>query len=170
LAAVSPHVISAVRRLFAQKLKAICEFMKNTIEEKTLMSCPTCDHSCSVEAQSCPNCGKPFSARLNGSKKELDNNIYTNILSLSTAKIGICLTLLGLVRVVEGVKNIHTLVDELLAIIAGGFLISSLLIYTALKKEEGEGKQKLGRAGDFIFTGSLGLLAMICVSLVFEFL
>ncbi len=144
--------------------------MKNTIEEKTLMSCPTCDHSCSVEAQSCPNCGKPFSARLNGSKKGLDNNIYTNILSLSSAKIGMCLTLLGLVRVVEGLKNIQTLVDELLAIIAGGFLISSLLTYSALKKEEGEGKQKLGRAGDIIFTGSLGLLAVICVSLVFEFL
>ena len=144
--------------------------MKNTMEEKILMSCPTCDHSCSVEAQSCPNCGKPFSARLNGSKKGLDNNIYTNILSLSSAKIGMCLTLLGLVRVVEGVKDIQTLVDELLAITAGAFLISSLLTYSALKKEEGESKQKLGRAGDIIFTVSLGLLAVICLNLVLKFL
>jgi hypothetical protein len=144
--------------------------MKDTIEEQNLMSCPTCGHSCSIEAQSCPNCGKPFPAPSNGSKKELENTVYTHILTHASGHIGMCLTLLGLVRVVEGVKNVHTLADEFLAISAVGFLVSSLLTYSALKKEEGTGKQKLGRAGDFIFTGSLGLLGVICVSLVFEFL
>ena len=144
--------------------------MKDLREEKNLMACPTCQHSCSVEAQACPSCGKPFSARLNGSKKELGDTIYAHILNHSATHIGMCLTLLGLVRVVEGVKNVHTLADELLAINAVGFLVSSLLTYSALKKEEGEGKQKLLRAGDIIFTGALGLLAVICVTLVFEFL
>jgi len=144
--------------------------MTDILEEKNMTPCPTCHHSCSVEALSCPNCGKPFSASLKGSKRELDDNIFTHILNQSSAKVGMCLTLLGLVRVVEGVMNIHTLVDELLAICAVGFLVSSLLTYSTLKKEEGKGRQKMGRAGDFIFTGALSLLAVICVSLLFEFL
>lgn len=156
----------ALDGLFIPQLKASCELMKDSIEEKNLMPCPACRHSCSIDAQACPNCGKPLS----GNKKELNNTIYTHILNQSSAKVGVCLTLLGLVRVVEGVKNVHTLADELLAISAVGFMVSSLLTYSALKKEEGEGKQKLGKAGDIIFTGTLGLLAVICVSLLFEFL
>jgi hypothetical protein len=144
--------------------------MKDINEENKLMSCPACDHSCSVEAQACPNCGKPFSAAPEVGKRDLDDNIYTHILNQSSAKIGMCLTLLGLVRVVEGVKNVHTLADELLAITAVGFMLSSLVTYTALKREAGEGRRKLGKAGDVIFTGALGLLAVICVSLVVEFL
>ena len=84
-------------------------------------------------------------------------------------KIGMCLTLLGLIKVVEGVKNISSVIDELLAIDAVGFLMSSIVTYYAIK-QGGDRKRQVGRAGDMLFMGSLLLLAVICGILVFKLL
>lgn len=143
--------------------------MKPRVESISLVPCPDCGHLCSVEAASCPNCGKPSPTQLSHSKGMLDEQIYTHILNQSSMKIGMCLTLLGLIKVVEGVKNVTSMVDELLAIDAIGFLISSIVTYYALK-QDGDRKRKAGRAGDIIFTISLLILAVVCGILAFEIL
>ena len=84
--------------------------------------------------------------------------------------IGMCLTLLGLIRVVEGVKSVSSMGDELLAINAIGFLASSILSYYAVKETDGARKRKKGRAGDILFSASLCLLAVICGILAFDLL
>jgi hypothetical protein len=135
-----------------------------------LEPCADCGHLCSAEAQSCPNCGKPCPRQPNRAKGMLGNEIYTHILNQSSMKIGMCLTLLGLIKVVEGVKNVTSIVDELLAIDAVGFLISSIATYYALKQAEGDSKRRAGKIGDMIFTLSLLVLAVICGVLAFELL
>ena len=74
-----------------------------------------------------------------------------------------CLTLVGLIKIVEGVRSFKTLADELLAANAVAFLISSLLSYFAMKREDSPQRRRLGRAGDLVFSGALCLLVLICV-------
>ena len=81
-----------------------------------------------------------------------------------------CLTLLGLIRVVEGVKDVHTWVDEMLAINAVGFLVSSMFSHFALKDEESPRKHRKGRAADLLFSGSLCLLIGICITVALQLL
>jgi hypothetical protein len=79
-----------------------------------------------------------------------------------------CLTLLGLIKVVEGVKSVRSIADELLAVDALGFLLSSILSYFALKDSRETRKGKTARAGDLVFSASLCLLALVCGIIVFE--
>lgn len=81
-----------------------------------------------------------------------------------------CLTLLGLIKVVEGVKSVSSFTDELLAFNALGFMLSSLFSYFALKEDNAQRKQLKGRFGDVCFSGSLALLVIICAILAFELL
>jgi hypothetical protein len=78
------------------------------------------------------------------------------------------LTLLGLLKVVEGLKGVSTIGDELLAVDAIIFLISGLLSYFALKQERQRRKYVMGRAADGLFITALCLLVIICCSIVYE--
>lgn len=144
--------------------------MKSGIRERALTPCPDCEHLCSVEALSCPNCGKPLRPEPDKTKATLDDSINNHILNQSSMKVGMCLTLLGLIKVVEGVKNVKSVVDELLAIDALAFLISSIVSYYALKQMEAERKRKASRVGDLIFTGAIFVLIGVCAILAFELL
>jgi hypothetical protein len=77
-------------------------------------------------------------------------------------RAGMCLTLLGLIKVVEGVKHVSSISDELLAVDAFGFLGSSILSYFALKQGDRKKKQRVGKIGDIVFSISLVTLAVIC--------
>ncbi len=138
-------------------------------ESKThrLNPCPDCRHLCSIDAEFCPNCGKPFSQESKYDRK-VDARILEKILTQSSTKVGMCLTLLGLIKVLEGVKNVTRFSDELLAINAFGFLVAGIFSYFAIKEEDTKRKQKKGKIGDIFFSGSLCLLAIICAIMVFE--
>ena len=131
-------------------------------------ACADCGRLCSREAASCPNCGKPLRLNPAGGGVSLEDRIFDHILTQSSVKIGLCLTLLGLIRVVEGVKSVTSFADELLALNAVGFLLSSILSYFAIKEADAERRQKKGKAGDRVFSASLGLLAVICLVIAFE--
>ena len=135
-----------------------------------LRPCADCGRSCSVDAPSCPNCGKPLPSDQAAPGGKLRDAIYNQILAQSTTRVGMCLTLLGLIRVVEGVKDVHTWVDEMLAINAVGFLVSSMFSHFALKDEESPRKHRKGRAADVLFSGSLCLLIGICITVALQLL
>src|SRR5688572_21675966 len=98
----------------------------------TLNPCPDCAHPCSYEARSCPNCGKPYPHPKSGGPVH-DDAIYAHLLNHSAVKVGSCLTLLGLIKAVEGVKEVVSVSDELLAIAAMSFIVSGAATYIALK-------------------------------------
>jgi hypothetical protein len=133
-----------------------------------LFPCPDCGRECSVAALSCPNCGKPFPRETSQPASALPEAIHTHILSQSTAKVGMCLTLLGLLRVVESVNQVSHFADELLAVTAIGFLVSGFLSYFALKETQTNRKRWLGLISDRVFTGSICGLVIICAVVVLE--
>jgi hypothetical protein len=144
--------------------------IETVVAEQALNPCPVCQNLCSVEATFCPKCGQPFAPATKSGKKVLDEKIFDQILMQSSMKVGMCLTLLGLIKVVEGVKSVSSFTDELLAFNALGFMLSSLFSYFALKEDNAQRKQLKGRFGDVCFSGSLALLVIICAILAFELL
>jgi hypothetical protein len=137
---------------------------------QSLSPCPDCRHPCSPEAAACPNCGKPLGIHIAEHRERDGSNdrILGQILTNSSMKIGMCLTLLGLIRVQEGLKKVVSMADQLLAVNAVGFLISSMFSYLALKQRSDGRREKQTKTADLAFTLSLGLLVGICVVFAIE--
>lgn len=78
--------------------------------------------------------------------------------------VGLCLTLLGLVRLVESLKHVSTLADELLAANAVFFLTSGLVTHLAVKDLSPKSRRLKGRIGDLVF--SLGIVCLVGICCV----
>jgi hypothetical protein len=128
-------------------------------ERPNLVPCPDCGRNCSKAAPACPDCGRPLIAAVTSTPPE---KIYDYVLNYSFMMVGLCLTLLGLVRLVEGLKHLSTLADELLAANAVIFLVSGLLTYLAIKHPVHKRKVGMGRTADLIFSMGIIFLAGIC--------
>jgi hypothetical protein len=142
--------------------------LEQEMTNPNLFSCPDCNHECSFAALSCPNCGRPFPRTSSSPESNIFDTIHSYILNESSLKVGVCLTLLGLIRVVEGVKQVSHFLDELLAVAAFGFLASSFFSYFALKETQAGRKRWLGIMGDRVFVASVCGLAIICIVVVLE--
>jgi hypothetical protein len=92
------------------------------------------------------------------------NSLYDYVFKNSLMMVGLCLTLLGLIRLVEGLKHLGTMGDELLAANSVIFLTSALVSYFALKQPDPVRRRRAGRSGDLIF--SLGILFMLGICVV----
>ncbi len=66
------------------------------------------------------------------SNKHLEEDICIHIFTVSAAMVGVCLTVIGLIRVVITFGKIDTIADDLLAGDAFLFLLACLLSYWAL--------------------------------------
>src|SRR3954469_8381415 len=69
----------------------------------------------------------------NERKIRFEEDICIHIFTVSSAMVGVCLTVIGLVRVVITLGKADTLADDLLAADAFLFLTASLLSYAALR-------------------------------------
>jgi hypothetical protein len=84
--------------------------------------------------------------------------------------VGICLTVIGLVKIVIAVSQIDTLVDSLLAVDALLFLISCLLAYWALRTRNVRNMRRVERMADIIFIIALLLMVVICGTIAYAVL
>ncbi len=91
----------------------------------------------------------------------LEEDISIHIFSASAAMIGVCLTVIGLVRVIITMRNMNTLADDILAVDSLIFLISCCLSYVALRTRKKRRMHQIERVADGIFI--LGLLLMVIV-------
>jgi hypothetical protein len=97
----------------------------------------------------------------NSSKRE--ENICIHIFSVSAGMVGVCLTVIGLIRVVITLGRADTLADDLLAGDAVLFLTASLLSYTALRTQSSRKMKKFERWADWLFLSAMTLMVGICV-------
>src|SRR6476646_4471198 len=66
-------------------------------------------------------------------RRPLEEDICIHIFTVSSAMVGVCLTVIGLLRVVITIRKIDTLADDFLAFDAVLFLISCLSSYWAMR-------------------------------------
>ena len=95
-------------------------------------------------------------------KARLEGDICIHIFTVSSAMVGVCLTVIGLIRVVITLGRADTLADDLLAGDALLFLVSCLLSYAALRSRSLRRMHRIERAADWIFIVAMILMTGIC--------
>jgi hypothetical protein len=92
----------------------------------------------------------------------LEEDISIHIFTVSSAMVGVCLTVIGLIRVVITLGKADTVADDLLAVDAFLFLVASLLSYSALRTRFKRRMHRRERIADSIFILAMILMVIIC--------
>ena len=92
----------------------------------------------------------------------LEEDISIHIFTVSSAMVGVCLTVIGLIRVVITFGKADTVADDLLAADAFLFLVSCLLSYSALRTRSKRRMHRRERIADGIFILAMILMVIIC--------
>ena len=98
----------------------------------------------------------------------MERDLAGRIFSTSAQLVGVCLTIIGLFRVVLVLKNINSVADNLMAIDALIFLGACLLSYLALRSLKAERSFTLEQAADVVFLLGLGTMVAVCVLVAWE--
>lgn len=89
------------------------------------------------------------------------------LLSVSAAMVGVCLTAIGLVSVLEALRNVEHLVDDILAIAALMFSFVTLLSFFGIRTNIRKSWRHYILVLDVLFC--CGITAMVVASLVLTF-
>jgi hypothetical protein len=106
----------------------------------------------------------------NGSPRErppLEEDISIHILSVSAAMVGVCLTVIGLIRIVITIEKFDTIADDLLAGAALVFLVSCFCSYWALRTRGTRRMHTLERIADAAFLFGLLIMVFVCAIIAF---
>ncbi len=95
-------------------------------------------------------------------KEKLEEDICIHIFTVSSAMVGVCLTVIGLIRVVITLGKADTVADDLLAVDAMLFLASCLLSYAALRSRGLRRMHRIERAADGVFIAAMIVMAALC--------
>lgn len=98
---------------------------------------------------------------------QLEEDISVHIFTASAAMVGVCLTVIGLVRVFITMKRIDTLADDILAVASLIFLTSCLLSYWALRTRKRQRMYRIERVADAVFIVGLLLMVVVCGIITF---
>ena len=85
------------------------------------------------------------------------------LFSVSAGMVGVCLTGVGLIGVVKGIRQIESVVDEILTVSALLFIVSTALYFFALRRPNQAPWTIIDIVADVIFFLSLILLLAACV-------
>jgi hypothetical protein len=97
----------------------------------------------------------------------LEQDICIHIFTVSSAMVGVCLTVIGLIRVVITLGIADTLADDLLAADALLFLISCLLSYWALRSRGLRRMHRLEKIADGIFIVAMIGMVVVCAVITY---
>lgn len=88
----------------------------------------------------------------------IDIDLGVHIFSVSAALVGVCLTVIGLLRI----RITSTFIDDLLTIDAFLFLLACLLSYGAIRTPLRPKRRRLEHLADIVFL--IALLVMTCTT------
>jgi len=97
----------------------------------------------------------------------LEKDICIHIFTVSSAMVGVCLTVIGLIRVVITLGSADTLADDFLAADALLFLISCMLSYWALRSRSLHRMHRLEKIADSIFIIAMIGMVVICALITY---
>lgn len=92
----------------------------------------------------------------------LEEDLCVHIFTVSAGMVGVCLTVIGLVRVVVSFRKMDTFADDLLAADAVLFLCSCLASYWALRTRSVRRMHRVEKVADTLFL--LALILMVFVA------
>ena len=96
----------------------------------------------------------------------LEHDIAIHIFTASAALVGVCLTVISIVRSFTEAHKIQTLVDDLLAVNAMIFLCACLLSYCALRTRGYQRMHRVESAADTAFLIGMAGMVIACGMIV----
>jgi hypothetical protein len=97
-----------------------------------------------------------------------ERELSVHILSVSAQLVGVCLTVIGLFRVIVRLRAVDSIADNLLAVDALAFLLACVFAYGSLRAREPAARRRRERAADACFGAALALMAVICALVAWE--
>ena len=102
-------------------------------------------------------------------QEEIDQELCVHIFTVSAGLVGVCLTVLGLFRVIFRVSKVHEISDGLVAIDALGFLVACVLAYLGLRANSKSSRKRLQLWADVAFLISLTFMVVTACLIAYEF-
>ena len=101
-------------------------------------------------------------------ENHLEQDICIHIFTVASAMVGVCLTVIGLIRVVITLGKADTIADDFLAIDALLFLTASILAYWALRSRGVRRMHRIERVADSIFIIAMIGMVAICALITYS--
>ncbi|MBI3607415.1 MAG: hypothetical protein HY207_05555 [Nitrospirae bacterium] len=102
------------------------------------------------------------------SQERIEEDIAVHIFTASAALVGVCLTVIGLFRISDRLKDVSNVGQAFLALDALAFLVSCVLSYHALKTRRRKRQHKVESLADIVFLVALGMMAVACSLIAYE--
>ena len=113
----------------------------------------------------------PVNGPTTPSPEELgEAELAVHIVSLSAGLVGVCLTVIGLIRLALHVKDGSSPADNILAGDAVLFLVTCMLAYASLRTRRRARRRALERLADVCFLLALSVMTLVCTVVAFELL
>lgn len=96
-----------------------------------------------------------------------EHELTIHVFSVSAGMVGVCLTAIGLLRLVAAQTNAQTLGDDLLAIDALLFVLSACLAFWSFKTRSDRTRRRLRVVVDTLFLLALAAMAAICAIIAY---
>jgi len=90
-----------------------------------------------------------------------------HVFSISAAMVGVCLTAIGILRIVAVQGNVQTLGDDLLALDAVLFVACCFLSFWSFKTGRSDVRARLRIAVDAMFMLALSLMVAVCAIIAY---
>lgn len=96
--------------------------------------------------------------------RELSEHIF----SVSAGMVGVCITVIGLFRIVSRSQHVDSVADNLLSIDALVLLASCFLAYLGLRARASANRRRFERAADYLFLAGLTMVSVVGVLIAYE--
>lgn len=100
-------------------------------------------------------------------KCDLNTEAASQICTLSASMVGVCLTTIGLIRVVITLKQIDTFADNILALDAVMFLVATITSYWAMRHRHLVRLHLLEKIADMAFMSGILVMTFACIFIAF---
>ena len=101
------------------------------------------------------------------SRSHLEEDVCIHVFNVSAAMVGVCTTVIGLIRIVITLGKFDTIADDLLAGDALVFLLACFFSYWALRTRTKQRRHKTERVADLLFLTGLALMVVVCLVFVY---
>jgi hypothetical protein len=100
--------------------------------------------------------------------RNTERELNVHVFSVSAQLVGICLTVLGLFRVMIRLQGVSRIADDLLALDAIAFLGACVFSYASMRTRATGRRRTLERVADMSFAIALVLMTAVCAMIAWE--
>ena len=100
---------------------------------------------------------------------ELTIALYSQMFAVAGAMVGVCLTVIGVIRLIIEVKGYQTMADDLVAVDGILFLLACVSSFFMLKVRDHSRRHAFRVVTDVVFLAGIILMMGICVLITWAF-